>query len=269
MTNNKSIQYCPFCDNEVSSDNINISEGVALCGNCDNLCQLSQLNFTGSTTEEIIDNPPKGCQIKSDNDSIEIKVSLFSFTKFMGSLFVTLFWNGVLSVFLSLAAAAVYYNLYGPVPDWFPAPGLENGKPIMNDVVMGVGMTISLCLFLAPFVVVGICLFVNTLLRLFGATKIVLRKNYSYVSTGISIIILKSTFDPKNAKSIKSPLSKLNQENQHNHVIEIVSSKSTKFGLLLSGKQQEWVIALLKLLLIPKKPSKLSNKVPKLYWLDQ
>ena len=268
MSNDKLIQYCPFCDNEVSSDDINISEGVALCGNCGNLCQLSQLNFTGSTTEEIIDNPPKGCQIKSDNDSIEIKVSLFSFTKFMGSLFVTLFWNGILSVFLSLAAAAIYYNLYGPVPAWFPAPGLENGKPIMNDSVMGVGMTIFLCVFLIPFVIVGFCIFVNTLLRLFGTTKIVLTKNYSYVSTGISIFVLKRTFDPKNVKSIKSPLSKFNQENQRNHVIEIVSSKSTKFGLLLSEKQQDWVIALLKLLLIPKKHSKLLNKLPKLYWLD-
>ena len=186
----------------------------------------------------------------------------------MGSLFVTLFWNGILSVFLSLAAAAVYYNLFGPVPDWFPTPGLEDGKPIMNDKVMGVGMTIFFCLFLTPFVIAGFWLFVNTLLRLFGATKIVLTKNYSYVSTGISIICLKSTFDPKNVKSIKFSLSKLNQEGQQNHVIEIVSSKITKFGLLLSEKQQDWVIALLKLLLIPKRLSKLSNKVPKLYWLD-
>lgn len=267
MGNSKSIQYCPSCDREILSDDINLSEGVALCPNCGSLHKLSQLNFSGATIEEIIANPPKKGRIKSNKDGVEISVSLFSFTSFIGSLFATLFWNGILSIFLSLAIAAVYYNFYGPVPGWFPTPGLEDGKPIMNDQVMGAGMTMFLCLFLVPFVIIGFCLFVNTLLRLFGSTKIVISKKNAYASTGISIMSFKRSFDPKKVQSIKRTLSKFNNEGQKNHVIEILSTKRTTFGLLLSEKQQEWVVTLLRQVLIHKNYEKVSHIIRRLYWL--
>lgn len=264
----KKIQYCPSCDSEILSDNINISEGFALCGNCGELSQLSQLNFTGTTREELLRNPPKGCSIISDKYSAEITVSLFSFPSFIMSLFITLFWNGIVSVFLSLAAAAVYYNLFGPVPDWFPTPGLKEGQPIMNDEVMGVGMTIFFCLFLTPFVIIGVCMISNTLLRLFGTTKIILTKHYSFVSTGISLFRFRRSFNACDVKSINYKLSKLNQDSEQNQIIEIVTStKETKFGLLLNEGQQDWVTTILKLLLIQKDRSRHQSQIPKLSWL--
>ncbi len=259
------VKYCPACDNEITPSNINIAEGVALCSGCGELSRLSDLNFSGSTTDEILSNASNEIKINSDSNKIEVSISLFSITNFLGSLAVSIFWNGIVSVFLSLAVAAVYYNLFGPVPGWFPTPGLEDGKPVMNGEVMGVGMTIFFCAFLTPFVVIGTGMIINTLLRLFGTTLIVIDRNNSYVSTGISFIRLRRQFDPMNVKSVKYVLSKFNnQENQRNYVIEISSTRSTKFGLLLSENQQNWASSFLRAVLIQKR--NLRN-IEKLYWL--
>ena len=257
-------QYCPACDHEITPLDINITEGVALCTGCGQLSQLSNLNFSGSTTDEILSNTSNDIKINSDSNKIDVTISLFSISKFLGSLAISIFWNGIVSLFLSLAAAAVYYNLYGPVPDWFPTPGLENGRPIMNEEVMGVGMTILLCAFLTPFVVIGTGMIVNTLLRLFGTTKIIIDRNNSYVSTGILFFRLKRQFDPMNVRSIKYVLSKHNQENQRNYVIEISSTRNIKFGLLLSENQMNWASSFLRAVLIQKR--NICN-VNKLHWL--
>lgn len=243
---------------------INIGEGVALCSGCGELNRLSDLNYSGSTTEETLSKSYKDISISSDINQIEVSISLFSMTRFLGSFAFALFWNGIISVFLSLAVAAVYFNLFGPVPDWFPVPGLKDGKPIMNDEVMGVGATIFLCAFLTPFVVVGIGMIINTLLRLFGTTQIVIDKNNSYVSTGISFIRWKRRFDPTNVKSVKYILSKFNQEDQSNYLIEISSAKCVKFGLLLSEEQKNWASSFLRAVLIQKRELK---NIEKLYWL--
>ncbi len=261
---NSSKKYCPNCNDEIMPHDINITEGVALCPGCGELNRLSDLNFSGSTTDETLSEPSKDIIVNSDSDQIEVSISLYSITLFLISLAVTLFWNGIVSVFLSLAVAAVYFNLFGPVPDWFPVPGLEGGKPIMNGEVMGVGMTIFFCAFLTPFVLVGTGMIINTLLRLFGTTQIVIDKNYSYVSTGISFLRLKRQFDPTNVTSVKDVLSKWNQEDQYNYVIEITSTKTVKFGLLLSEKQRDWASSFLRAVLIQKRGVK---KIKKLDWL--
>jgi hypothetical protein len=262
--NKNTVPYCPVCDNEITPSAINISEGVALCAGCGQLSQLSNLNYSGSTTNEILSDTSNGIKINSDSNRIVVNISLFSISKFLGSLAASIFWNGILSIFLSLAAAAVYYNLYGPVPDWFPTPGLENGRPIMNDEVMGVGMTIFLCAFLTPFVVIGIAMIANTLLRLFGTTKIVIDRNKSHVSTGISFVRLKRRFDPMNVRSVKYVLGKRNQEDQRNYAIGISSTKNIKFGSLLSENQKSWTSSFLRAVLIHKRSFCNANK---LYWL--
>lgn len=251
--NKNTVQYCPACDNEITPSNIDLSEGVALCSGYGQLSQLSNLNFGGSTTDEILSNRSNDIKINIDSNRIEVILSLFSIYKFLGSLLVSIFWNGIVSVFLSIAVAAVYYNLYGPVPDWFPTPGLDNGRPIMNDEVMGVGMTNFLCAFLTPFVIICAGRIVNTLLRLIGTTKINIDRNNSYVSTSISFVRLKRQFDPMNVRSIKYVLSKLNQENQTNYAIEISSTRNIKFGLLLSENQKNWASTFLRAVLIQKR----------------
>lgn len=261
------VQYCPYCDHVITPAEINISEGVALCGDCGTLSKLSELNFSGATIEETLSKVPRQITLRPGYKNLEIVISLFSFPKFLGSLAITLFWNGIVSIFLSLAAAAVWYQIAGPVPDWFPVPGLEEGKPIMNDQVMGPGMTLFLCLFLTPFVFVGTGMLINTLLYFAGSTRILIDPNRSFVATGISFLRLKRSFDPLAVKSVERVTSKLQQQGQHNTLIAIESSKTVKFGRMLDESQQQWVLALLKEIFLHR-GGKRSDLVPSLPWLD-
>src|SRR5690606_5426012 len=121
------LQLCPNCDCVITQEQINIKEGVALCPSCGTLTRLSQLNYSGTKTLNALKHIEKGASISSDNDCLRISFSLFSIQKFFVYLGISLFWNGIVSLFVSHAAAAVYYNLFGPVPDWFPTPGLKDG----------------------------------------------------------------------------------------------------------------------------------------------
>jgi hypothetical protein len=268
MAKDQSIPYCPSCDHEIEEAEVNITEGVALCNECGQLSQLSELNFLKLPAEETLNSPPKSANITANRERINIHLSLFSIPQLAGSLFATLFWNGIVCLFLTLAVAAVCYNTIGYVPDWIPVPGLEEGKPVMNDKVMGVGMTVFFCLFLTPFVIIGTFLFCNTALRLGGSTVIIIDKNRSTVSTGISFIRLMKTFDPYKVKRIDLTLNKFNQ-NQESYVIEmeIEGHKAVKFGRSLSQSQQEWLITVLRQILVHKRSSKLNKEIPTLYWL--
>lgn len=263
------VQFCPDCDAEVATSQINITEGVALCGNCGTLSRLSDLNFSGATVEETLSIPPKQISILTGYERMEIRISLFSIPKFLGSLLATLFWNGIVSIFLSIAAAAVYYQINGPIPDWFPTPGLKEGKPIMNGEVMGTGMTIFLCIFLTPFVIIGTGMIINTLLRLCGSTHVMIDPAQSYVSTGIPFLRLKRSFDPYHVRSINTAISKMSQEGQTNYLIALESTKTIHFGRLLSASQQDWLVTLLKQVFLHRRRSKPSPLIPPMPWLDQ
>ena len=268
MTNKRSNPYCPSCDQKIAGAEINITEGVALCSECGLLSQLSELNYTSLPVEETLKKSPKRAHIISDPEQIKIHISLFSIGKFFTSLVFTLFWNSIISVFLGLAVAAVAYNTIGYVPDWLPVLGLEDGKPVMNDQVMGPGMTLGICLFLIPFVLIGVGMLINTLLRIFGTTTIVIDRRNSFVSTGISFLRLKKSFDPHKVKSIRRTLYNLNK-NTDTYLIEmeIEDNKKVKLGRLLNDPQQDWVLILLKQILLHKHSSKNTTQIPHLYWL--
>jgi hypothetical protein len=263
------VQFCPYCDAEIASQQVNITEGVAQCGSCGTLSRLSELNYSGATVEETLSLPPAQVSIQPGYERMEIIISLFSIPKFLGSLLATLFWNGIVSIFLSLAAAAVYYQINGPIPEWFPTPGLEKGKPIMNGEVMGMGMTISLCLFLTPFVIIGTGMIINTLLRLCGSTRVVIDPTHSYISTGILFLRFKSSFDPYHVRSIGTAVNKISQEGQTSFHIALESTKTIRFGRLLSVKQQDWLVTLLKQVFLHRNPAKPSPLIPPMSWLDQ
>ncbi|NJL58661.1 MAG: hypothetical protein HC887_02440 [Desulfobacteraceae bacterium] len=266
-SDNNNAPLCPVCDVIISSESINIKEGVALCESCGQLSKLSELNFSGVSVEETLSNYPVGCRLVTDSDKIALTASLYSLGGFWVSLAAALFWNGIVSIFLSIAAAGIYYNTIGPIPDWFPAAGIENGAPIMNDEIMGLGMTIFLCIFLIPFVVLGCGLFISAALNLLGQTKVIVDRYESYVSTGISFFAWKSRFDPTKVKSIKFVRSKFGQEGEEKNVIEILSTETVRFGDFLREDQKEWFALILKEVILNSKHRKHKDKLKYLSWI--
>jgi len=197
-----SSKRCPECDELIDSAAINIQEGVALCPACGALSRLSQLNDGDQSVREFLAAPPRGCSIDSGGDEVIATASLKSIGGFLASAGFALFWNGIVSVFLSLALAGLYTNLVDPVPPWFPAPGMVEGKPEMNGKPMGLGETLFLCMFLVPFVTVGAGMTVTAMMSLFGKVEVVVHRTEAYVATGIGILKWKRKFNPHKVSSV-------------------------------------------------------------------
>ena len=245
----KTTAYCPGCKNEIRRADVDFDDWMVHCGDCGAETPVADLHFEAFDDDPADnDSLPKGVTIKSGFDSMEIRFSLFSLKKIFLGLFVVLFWNGIVSIFLSLAVAAVCYNALGYVPKWLPVPGLEDGKPIMNDQVMGWGMTIFLCLFLTPFLAVGGYMLLYFLLRIVGWTKVTLAPRQCRVATGMWILSRWRNFHAQDIKSVKRAVAyDHSRTDDDNFRVELETSGTpVKFGTLLSEEQQLWLIRILK-----------------------
>ncbi len=244
------MQRCPNCDEPIESDAMNIKEGVALCPECGQLAKLSELRLSERSIQDILDEPPRGCSIRETGFHTTVTASLRSVTGFLGATGLALFWNGIVSVFVLIAVAGLYSNLIGPLPNWFPAPGVENGQPMMNDKPMNLGVTLFLCVFLIPFVTVGTGMVVAALLSLSGRIDVVIDGNRSYVATGFRILRWKRKFDAKHVQQISLCNRKWQSDEGDNRQIELVADRTIKFGSMLSEIRMEWLLAVLKEILL-------------------
>lgn len=248
------MSRCPDCDAKLTAENLNLSEGVGICPACDAIYRISELNSSKRSLEEIIANPPDSCQLNQVDGQIHIIASTYSFSGFLISLGIALFWNGVVSVFVSVALAGLYFNLIGPVPDWFPAVGIENGKPIMNDKPMTLGMTLFLCLFLTPFLAVGAAMISSVLLCLWGKVEVVLSEYESWAATSVWGIKWKKRFDSTDVEKVNEVISSRGDDGGTSKCLQIVTPhKSHKFGHMYTDQQREWVKALLTVFLTNEK----------------
>jgi hypothetical protein len=262
-------QRCPDCDELIASEAINIKEGFALCPQCGKLSRLSELNISNRSVAEILAQPPAGCRITSDGQQVTATVSLRSIAGFLFPAAFALFWNSITSVFVLIAIAGLYTNLIGPLPNWFPAPGLKDGKPEMNGGPMDLGMTLFLCVFLIPFVTIGIGMVVAAIINLIGKVEVVIDEFDSYVATGFGVFQWKKRFDPREVKAVDFGTTPWQSEGGANRLIEIVANRSVKFGSLLQPDRMAWLRAVLREILLPKDNHDNESSISALGWLSR
>jgi len=239
--------FCPECEALIETDAINIDEGVALCRACGALSRLSDVVSGSSLQHRLEQPPPTGCSIERVGRNVHISATMRSLGGFLGLLFVTLFWNGIVSVFVLVALSGLYAHLVGPVPDWFPAP--EQDEP------QSLGLSIFLCVFLIPFVTVGFCTFAAMLGTLFGKVRVMIGPHEARVYTGAGILSWRTRFDPAAVLSVSESTPKWQSDNNNNLVIKIVADRTVKFGSLLSEERREWLQAVLQKMLVNAEPS--------------
>ena len=263
------MQRCPECDEVILTEAINIQEGFALCPACGRLTRLSELSFRNRTVVETLNHPPDGCSIVPVGHGVIVRASLRSITGFLVSTGIALFWNGIVSVFALIAIAGLYANLVGPLPAWFPAPGVNNGKPKMNGGPMNLGETLFLCVFLIPFVTVGTGMAGAALLSLFGKVEVVIDEFNSYAATGIGLFVWKRRFDPLRVDSVTLSTNTSGSEGRTStsRSIEIQSDRTVKFGSMLQSDRLEWMNAALKELMLKSTASRTNTGLPVLSWI--
>ena len=248
FTKGSPSQRCPSCDEPLSADCINIKEGVALCPGCQNLIRLSEVNFSNRSIEEIVKKPAYGCSLDQTGHGVVITASLRSIGGFIASAGFALIWNSIVSIFLLLTAAGLYSNLIGPLPVWFPAPGLVDGKPQINGGPMGLSEALFLCVFLTPFVIVGIGTAGAALVCLLGKVEVVIEEHDSYVATGVGVMKWKTRFDPHQIGEVKFTTSDCQSDGDSSRSIEITADRAVRFGSSLPPERKKWVWAVLKIL---------------------
>jgi hypothetical protein len=178
-----------------------------------------------------------------------------------------LFWNSLVSVFLLLAFAGLFTNLLGPLPNWFPAPGLQNGKPQMNGQPMDLGTTLFLFVFLIPFVLVGVLMTGFAIMNLVGKVEVALDQFESSVSTGIGFLIWRRRFDCNCVHAIRIAATPWQRGDDANECIELSADRTIKFGSFLATEKKEWMRAVVKELLLDPTDRHIGHVLPKLNWI--
>ncbi len=267
LFNFQRTQRCPNCDTPIDAEAINLQEGVALCPDCGQLTRLAELNLCARAETEILAQQPSGVQIDSTPQTLRIWVTQRSLGGFVVAGLFAAFWNGIVGIFVLHAIAGICFNLFGPLPDWFPAAGAKHGVPMINDEPMTWGPTMFLCLFLIPFVVIGLGMAFVALFNLIGSSVIQLEESGSWVATGIWRLRWWKRFDPRHVSGIFFQRSK--SEDSRGNTIEIVADDTVEFGTYLSKQRAEWLYVVLKNLLLQRPIQHPIPEIMPLVWLQR
>ena len=232
---------CPECGEPIPAQSINIEEGAALCPSCGRLSRLSEVVERQPPMLQTLDRPPKGCEILHLGREFLVRASLRSLPGFAGSLFFALFWNGITSVFVLIALAGLYTNLIGPLPAWFPAPNMDDD--------MTLGMTLFLCAFLTPFVLIGMTMIGVVLLNIVGRVEVRISESEGVVRTGVGFLTWNRRFDPSQVRHVETGVTPWETNGRHSPLIVIKADRHIKFGSLLREERREWLQSVLRAIL--------------------
>jgi hypothetical protein len=242
---------CPQCDARIPPDRINITEGVALCSGCGALTRLSQLNMEVRSMDEILARTPTGCSMRVEGSRVVVAASMRSWGGFLAATAMCLFWNGIISILVSLALAGLWANLIAPFPNGFPMPGgLQQGRPVVNGKPMQLGETLFLCMFLIPFVTVGAAMLAAMAMNLAGKIVAVIDTDSAKVFTGAFGLKWTRRFDPNEVTAVLLQRSSLETNTSTGRLIEIQADRTVKFGTMLAEERLLWMHAALRKVLL-------------------
>lgn len=236
---------CQKCRKTIPAEDINVAQDVAFCRWCNIAYVLSELAHEGSEAPEVdVSRPPAGASVRNDGAWRVIHATHRSLGSAAGLLFFCLFWNGIVSVFVLLALASTLQHLGVQLPEWFPAMDMKRNH-------LPLGMTIFLWIFLTPFIVVGVGMFLAFLSALLGYTEVRLRSTEGVIYSGIGPFKWPRRFSPAEVKKIKlaeesSTTSKGGTRTSKTIVLELEQGKTIKFGSALNDERRAFMVAALR-----------------------
>lgn len=233
---------CLSCSKEIPETDVNVGEGVAFCRACGHLSRLVEILDTIPESGVLPrpSEPPTGCRILDDGVETRIIASARSCKAAVGVLFATLFWNGIVSVFVLIALGGTIQAIAGSLPAWFPSPG---------NMGMPVGMVIFLWILLLPFIGIGLLLFGNLLTTVGGRCEVRLRGGEGFIFTGVGPFGWKRTFDAGQVKSVRLSKTTWSKNEEHQPCILIEADKTHRFGSLLASERRAWMTSALRQLI--------------------
>ncbi len=242
---------CPRCCQTIPSEDVNVVTDVAFCRACNLTTSLSgQASSVPLDPNVDITSPPAGAWYRDDGLELRVGASCRSLGSTLGLLFISAFWNGIVSVFVVLAISATLHHIGVAQPSWFPTPK-------MNGSTMGVGMTLFLWLFLTPFILIGSAMIGALLTSMMGHTEVRVRGGEGKVFTGIGSIGFTKRFDATGVSEIRNEDRQYRDSDGDNRtkkqiVLEITSAKRITFGSMLRDDRRAFVASALGRVLLPR-----------------
>jgi hypothetical protein len=223
----------------IPAEDINVARDVVFCRVCNIADKLSTLVGGNSLAEIDTVHPPSGAWRISTGISVEIGATHRSIGSALGALAISLFWNGITSVFVLLALSATFHHLQITVPEWFPTPK-------MNGEAMSSGMTIFLWIFLTPFILIGAIMIGAFLSSIAGRTVLEIRQAEGEVFVGIGPLGWRRQFNAQTVKDVRvedSSWRNNNSQNKKQIIIETAGGRELKFGTLLREDRMKYIAA--------------------------
>jgi hypothetical protein len=187
--------------------------------------------------------PPTGTWYENQGGRVCIGVSHWSLGGALGLLAVSLFWNGIVSVFVLVNLSGTLHLLGIPVPNWFP-------EPMMNDAMIGVGLCLFLWIFLTPFLLAGAAMVAGLGMCLAGKTEIRWTMEEGVLFTGIGPLGWSRRFNPRTVREVR--LIKKNwtdsdgdKRNQSEIILECSDGKTLKWGSTLNEEHRKFLASAL------------------------
>lgn len=240
---------CPDCRTLIAADDINVAKDVAYCRRCNAGQKLSELLGAAEPEEQIdLERPPAGAWCKPGPLGVVVGASHRSWGKALAYLGISLFWNGIVSVFVLVALSGTLHHLQWPAPDWFPAPK-------MNGHDMGLGELIFLWVFLTPFITVGAGMLLGLISALGGRTEIQVTGSASRVYVGVGPVGWSRRFDSTQVRKVELAQRAWRNSNadpatQTEIRLEEHGGRVIKFGSLLNEERQHFLTAALRKILL-------------------
>lgn len=235
---------CGQCAGTIPTEDVNIGEGVALCRACGTVSRVadmvaSQVGVPAADPRDV----PSGCRVDSDGVSTSYVASARSFGSVATLLFVSLFWNGIVSVFVLIAIASTLQHMGVTLPSWFPAPTSSGQGQPSGGSGMSVGMTIFMWVFLTPFILIGSGMIVGLLTSLFGSVRVRFEGRDAAAFVGIGMVGRTKRFNASSVTSVRLVDSDTKVNDRPVKCIEIEADETVKFGTMLSKRRRQWLAA--------------------------
>ncbi|HWE94019.1 MAG TPA: hypothetical protein VG269_08660 [Tepidisphaeraceae bacterium] len=244
---------CPVCGQPIAANDINVQQGVGLCRSCGNLSPLNEIVNQQAVDPKALAKPPAGCSYEERlGGGLVVRASARSVGGALGTLAVCIFWNGITSVFLVFLIGGLYTHFIGPVPKWFPAPS-SNSKPGSMNYGDPLGTWLFLGLFLTPFVLIGLGMFLAFLMCVFGRVEVRVTETVGRVRTGFGPLNWTRRFNASTVKRVIAGRTTYSQNGQTKPLIRIeAGDRTVKFGSTLPDERRDWMCGVLYVLLVTK-----------------
>lgn len=242
---------CPACRAPVPIEDVNLKEGVALCRACGKVSRLidvaaAEEEGTGHAAAET----PRGCQLVGRGSEMEVRASTRSVGGAVFTAVFALFWNGIVSVFVLVAIGGLYTHLIGPLPSWFPAPPISQGNgPSKTASQMDLGEVLFLCVFLIPFVLIGMGMVCAFAVCMWGSVRVRIAGESGAVRVGVGPLWWTRRFDATKVRRVAMGRTTWTQNKETKPLIVIEADREVRFGSMLTSERRNWMLAVLRDLL--------------------